>query len=305
MCHLTAMSYGPAIVAALLLALPGGWTDRIRASVVFGLAAAIAPAVWIAAVLIADPHGLDTLLRVGRWKTAMSSGFANLDLEATTWVHRLYDVPIFCLIVLGVVWLVSDPDLASQKRRALAGLIVPVVLFKVFVMEKLSGYYVLYPMLALSLAVGGATAWAVGTEKTRAPLRTGLIAGWLLMIAASSATIFGTRLAATTVQRQARNYDTVVTAAVREAVPPGSVLWGDSKAWYAVVETGSILRAPFLWFNPAPEPAVDRFAIVQQSACPAPYEEMRRIGQPLPPVIGRTFADTDYTFVICALTGPR
>jgi 4-amino-4-deoxy-L-arabinose transferase-like glycosyltransferase len=211
--------------------------------------------------------------------------------EAHRWAVDFHRIPVVvALVAATAIWLLRSPH---GVRRALVVVAAVALGFNTLFMSKASGSYPIYPLLALAIAAAGMSAEAL-TGAYGSRWRRITVGAWALLLANGATLVVGPRLIAATIQRDARDYDRV-SAAVAAVVPAGATVWGDPRAWYAVVAAGAAMRTPTLWYNPQPDRERDRF-VIQRFDAPPPegYHAVAEIGSPLPIVWGTQVSDTDY-----------
>jgi 4-amino-4-deoxy-L-arabinose transferase-like glycosyltransferase len=208
-------------------------------------------------------------------------------------------VPFLLLGYFGsFLWMLLKGPAPRSVRLKLLLLFAVLFLFNSLVMTKGHGYYFLHPNLILALSLGFMIRHFLPERFSRAaPAREfARLLPVALLILNELLLGLGGRYLALAYQWHARDYRTVENA-IRQNIPPGSIVWGAPEVWYALVKVGATLR-----LAGSADPRAHDYAIVklnQVVLLGRGFHKIGQLGQPLPPLFGRiTLWSADYQMQI-------
>jgi 4-amino-4-deoxy-L-arabinose transferase-like glycosyltransferase len=282
-------------VAAMLVVLAFRDHRRARTLVVF-CAGGICIALLGFLFALGQGDYLNQLFGHGAMRSAEGSPWSRLTDELTRWAVDARRSPglYATWLAAGGYTFLRRPSIGRYGYEI--GLIALVMfMFNAMLMSKVSGLYPLYVasfliLFAVECGVAASRSSGGGRKAAQAAVATAVLTGLPALLIP--------RLVAATAQRTVRAYEPTADR-LHALVPAGATVWSVPEGWYALAEDRSV-RTPSLHENHGPNPAVDDFA-VGRAAEPVVMEgfiEVARIGEPIPPVMGRTFATTDYRFIV-------
>jgi len=280
--------------AGLGVVLVGACRNRWRAGLadlaVFGAAAALPTAAWLAVGAAHPDEFRAQFLAHARAKVGGPGLPGQIRLEAVRWITKSYaHTPLLLAAFLGgALWWPWAAGIDRATRMTVIALTGIVAAATTVLLTKDSGPFNLYPAALLTILAGG---WIDRVEAAapRLPswMRWGARAGAALLALNLAAKFALPRLVAVTVQREARDYAPIAEA-IRRRVPAGAVVCGYPISWYAVEAAGASLR-----IGSGPDIRRHDFVICgpdDPMRAPPGFVLLDEFGKELPRFMGRLFA---------------